>query len=425
MNTKIVILRTKLNSEGKATIYVQYNYQKSTLRLSTQEKISPKDFDTGKQVVKKSCTSYSEINDSIHTVRGKVESIIRTSRLKNIEPTTEYVFNIYHGKDKSKEEVRKNKTVLELLKDWISYSQNIKKTNKGTKIRINTIRNYGTLSYHLNNYFSERNINLAPDKLDSNFYEEYTNFLQDEYEGERGTGISLNSIANNIKLIKVFLGWVEKQGYKINQEYKEFKVTWRPADIIVLEWEEIQQILKHNLKSIRLQNVRDLLIIGCSTGLRISDLLNLTRENIDLTKKEIRLTTIKTEQPITVPIIEIAVPILERYIVTKSKKLFNISAQKFNDYLKELGELVGINKPITRVTFQGGRRKDTVIPKYTLMTSHICRRTYITELLKRKVPAEIIMQASGHRDYNSFKKYIKLATEDVKSQITEAFSKCL
>jgi hypothetical protein len=91
------------------------------------------------------------------------------------------------------------------------------------------------------------------------------------------------------------------------------------------------------------------------------------------------------------------------------------------DYLKELGELTGINKPITRVTFQGGRRKDTVAPKYTLMTSHICRRTYITELLKRKVPAEIIMQASGHRDYNSFKKYIKLATEDVKSQITEAF----
>jgi integrase len=423
MNTKIVILKTKLNGEGKATIYIQYNHQKRTLRLSTKEKVSPKDFDSLKQQVKKSLSSHSQINDSIHGVRSKVESIIRTARVNDAEPTIEYVSDKFFNVSKKKENVKIEKAcIFDLIEGWIDYSKNIKRCGKGTRLKYNTLKNYSTLLFHFREYSKDKRKKILLKEIGHKFYEDYTNYLFYEFENYKGIGLGFNSVANDIKLLKVFLGWTETEGYEINKEYKDFKINWRAADIIVLEWDEILQILSFPLKSVRLQNVRDLLIVGCSTGLRISDLLNLKPENIDLNRKEIKLTTIKTEQYLTIPIIDIAVPILEKYVDRIGTKVFDISAQKFNDYLKELGEVTGIHKLVTRVSYSDGKRLDYSIPKYKLMTSHICRRTYITELLKRGVPAEIIMQATGHKDYKSFKKYIKLASEDVKHQITEAFN---
>jgi integrase len=426
MNTKIVILRTKLNAEGKATIYVQYSYLKRTLRISTKEKVAPKDFDSNKQVVKKSYPNYSEINDSINSVKGKIESIIRTARLTDVEPSIDYVYsNYFNTGDKKKETIEvRNKPLLELMEDWITYSKNYKKSDKGTRLKYNTTKNYSTLLFHFTEYFKDKKVTLIPSQIDNKFYDDYTNYLQDEFENYKGIGLDFNSVANDIKILKIFLKWLEGEGIKVHVDYKNFKVNWRATDIIVLEWKEIEKVLSFPLESNNLKLVRDLLIIGCSTGLRISDLLNLTPENIDIERREIKLTTIKTEQKLVVPIIDIAIPIIQKYI-NKKGKLFDIPAQKFNEELKELGEVTGITNPVTRVSYKLGKRIDYAIPKHKLLTSHICRRTYITELLKRKVPAEIIMQATGHRDYKSFKKYIKLANEDVKIQIQDAFRACL
>jgi len=57
------------------------------------------------------------------------------------------------------------------------------------------------------------------------------------------------------------------------------------------------------------------------------------------------------------------------------------------------------------------------------MTSHVGRKSYITNSLILGVPERVVKEVSGHKDEKSFNRYVKLA-ENYKSQvIRKAFSK--
>lgn len=92
-----------------------------------------------------------------------------------------------------------------------------------------------------------------------------------------------------------------------------------------------------------------------------------------------------------------------------NKALPVISNQKMNEYLKELGELAGINEKITETYFIGNKRYDVPKPKYEHMTSHIGRRSFICLCIAKNIPIQIIMKWTGHSDYKSMIPYIEVS----------------
>jgi integrase len=86
-----------------------------------------------------------------------------------------------------------------------------------------------------------------------------------------------------------------------------------------------------------------------------------------------------------------------------------ITNQKLNVYIKELGALAAIEAP-TEVIRQYGQTSQPVqetYPKYQLIGCHTGRRTFVTLSIDRDVPSDVVMQATGHRNYRTMQRYNK------------------
>ena len=63
---------------------------------------------------------------------------------------------------------------------------------------------------------------------------------------------------------------------------------------------------------------------------------------------------------------------------------------------------------ISVVSYSGSERKEVVVPKYAVLTTHCGRRTFIVNALRLGIPASVIMEWTGHSDYKAMKPYIKI-----------------
>ena len=102
----------------------------------------------------------------------------------------------------------------------------------------------------------------------------------------------------------------------------------------------------------RLEQVRDVFIFTCFTGLAYIDVKNLRKKHIRtsfdgnlwiMSKRQ------KTDVAFNVPILDVAREIIEKYKDTlpNDAVLPVLSNQKMNAYLKEIGDICGINKNLT------------------------------------------------------------------------------
>lgn len=138
------------------------------------------------------------------------------------------------------------------------------------------------------------------------------------------------TINNQIKKLKVFLGYLNERGIHTDLSFKKFKrVKQTESDIVYLTQEELDTLYTFNLTTNkRLERVRDLLVLACTTGLRHSDFSAIQPENIKDTYLSIR--TQKTKDPLTIPLNSYSRAILQKY----EGKPPQLSQQKFNAYVK-------------------------------------------------------------------------------------------
>ena len=82
--------------------------------------------------------------------------------------------------------------------------------------------------------------------------------------------------------------------------------------------------------------------------------------------------------------------------------------------------------PIRITGFKNGRRYDIVRPKYSEMSTHAGRKTFICFMLSIGVAPQVVMKFTGHADYKSMKPYIDIATKtksDAMKKITASWEK--
>ncbi|WP_317166124.1 tyrosine-type recombinase/integrase [Sphingobacterium sp. SGL-16] len=94
-------------------------------------------------------------------------------------------------------------------------------------------------------------------------------------------------------------------------------------------------------------------------------------------------------------------------------KVPKISNQKFNEYIKEVGKLAGLNEEIHITRYSG---KDKLIikkEKYLFLSSHTGRRSMVTNLLSRNVPITLIQKLTGHSDIRTLMKYESAGTDSL------------
>lgn len=274
---------------------------------------------------------------------------------------------------------------------------------KEGKIQETTLRSYKQTRRLLFAF----NAKLDFDDIDLNFYDEFVVFLEDDDK-------SLNTIGKHIKNLKVVLGSATKDGYSHNLAYtrSDFKVPTESTTAIYLDEGELKKMTDLKLNGFpKLAWARDIFLIGCYTGQRVSDYNGLTNENIVIGDEDVRLFKIKQKKtgkivycPITLEI----QAILDKYDGSPPKKM---NEQDINEYIKQVGKKAGITENITCNKTKGGKQINEQIPKYKMIGTHTARRSFCTNMFKKGMPTYNIMEFSGHSTEREFYKYIRIEKE--------------
>lgn len=209
--------------------------------------------------------------------------------------------------------------------------------------------------------------------------------------------------------LKVDLQLAKVSGYKTKNEF-----------IIVLTKEEIEKIKNVNLDVSSLENARKWLLIGCYTGQRGGDLLNLTLDNINIREglEIIELRQQKTNKQVAIPLLEETKEIISEGFPHK------ISQQKLNLYIKEVCRIAGIDTITEGLLFNkvSKRKEYGKYEKWRLVSSHICRRSFCTNNFG-VLPNYLIMSVTGHSSEKTFLGYIGKTSYDYAKEFKDVHDK--
>jgi len=312
-----------------------------------------------------------------------------------------------------------NKPIKETFEELLnSFLKNLKKSD-GNPVKEITKKKYKTAYKHLKDYSKSYNIILEIERIDEEFLQDFREYLT------QVKGLTDNSVVKILKEIKSFLHYYIKKGIVKNIDLSDVKTTYKEGEIYVLPIDKVLELQYAELESERLQRVRDIFCFMCWTGQRYSDIEKISHNDISQNangEKVWNLTTYKTQNRISVPIISYAEEILDKYKDFKTP-IPIISNQNLNNYLKELGEFINFDWPVKTSKYYEGVLKQEEVPFYEILTTHVGRKSYITNSLILGVPERVVKEVSGHKNEKSFLRYVQLA-ESYKSQvIRKAFSK--
>ncbi len=286
---------------------------------------------------------------------------------------------------------------------------------KNKVIAKGTIVKYNTTLHKLKEYEERFKIKIKFTDLDLIFYDKFVNFLSQEQK------INLGTIGNYIGTIKTIARDAKLKGLPVHShiEHPNFFVPKITSDSIYLNDTEINTIFNYNFKGVeRLENTRDLFIIGLRTGLRISDFLRLKDGNIK--NGYITIETQKTGQTVTIPLHHQVKAILEK----RGGFPRIISDQKFNVHVKELCKVANFTEKVqgSKINSITKRKDKGVFEKWELVTSHICRRSFASNLYG-KLDNLTIMAITGQQTETQFLKYIRITSKEKADKLKEYWNK--
>ena len=361
-----------------------------------------------------------------------------------------------------------NRTEIERMKavvtffDW--YDMFIKEHGKGlSKGRVKHLEVIGRMFARyqgFNQAVNDEAFKLDIDTFNKCMVEDFHDYLvnekalADEYPRIFAKLIGLNSIGKpdrrqvirerggsvmvtHMKVVKEFFNWLNKKKITDNKPFAEVKIgKWDYGTPYYLTLEERNKVADADLKAMReafkakgkdfncksldsLEVQRDIFIFHCCVGCRVSDLETFKPSNVDdgvLSYIPIK-TRSKRAQTVRVPLNSRALALVDKYKgVDKKGRLFPfISSQKYNEVIKDVLRVCGIDRTITRLNPVTGEEEQR--PIWEVASSHMARRTFIGNLYEEVKDPNLIGSMTGHVEGSrSFARYRDI-TDDTKKEV--------
>lgn len=183
-------------------------------------------------------------------------------------------------------------------------------------------------------------------KVTLEFIEQFFSFLKERYQ------CSHNTATKFIQRFRTVVNYAVNTEVIKTNPFNLYRMIFEKSTRVYLNQQEINAIWKKKFATRRLDQVRDIFIFSCFTGISYIDLCSLTQANIKLgfdNRLWVKINRHKTKQPAHIPLLKIPLQILEKYKRQyNDEPIFPISSnQKMNEYLKEIANLCGINKKIS------------------------------------------------------------------------------
>jgi integrase len=269
-------------------------------------------------------------------------------------------------------------------------------TKQGKRYSSGTLRNYGIYLRTFNSY----NANLTFHAITIDFYRAFIKWCNDQ-------DFSLNYIGQHLNKLIVLLKETRKRGYHNNTIYldEDFKRLSEITEDISLSQGELDILYNKKMPN-RLHDIaRDWFIIGCYTGLRVSDITLLS--DLNLSADTITIANEKTDIKVVIPMRPEVKAIIKKWGGLPPA----MGEREINQLIKEVAEECKINETVLYFLTKGGTRKDFYLKKFEMISAHTARRSFITGLLEAGVSDNQVMALAGIKKHTTLLRYKKTKAE--------------
>ena len=403
-------LAQKFWNPSPTALYLFFSPDKSCrIKYRTNYKILPKSWDFEKERLKPSASGALEFNVELNNLANCcTREAMRKKETNQFLSKEDYKQIVQDCIDRDNA-VNSEISISHLKTQFLSYKSNF--------VKEGTLKEYRTVFKGLEDFEKHKGTKLILREMDGKFLDQFEVFLSRKKNTNDGDkeGLLNDTIHKYISTLKVFLKWCNDNDYLVHPDvFKTQKTNFKKKaynEIIALSESEIQKLMNHDLSDRpSLERVRDLFCLLCYTGQRFEDLINFDPK--DIKNNAWDFISVKVKKRVIVPFegyIAPAKDILERigYSVPK------ISNQKFNEYIKTFGKLAGMDE-IIKITRYSGKQKLVIEKrKYDFLSSHVGRRSMVTNLLSRNVPITLVQKLTAHSDIRTLMKYESANTDSL------------
>lgn len=438
--------------QNKPTIiYAVFTYGGKQVKINTKVKVYPKQWNRKRQsaTISNNQTRLDNSNNKIVNDTIKEIEIAFQEQKYYLCDNTEKIENI-----------------INLFKQSINpqYKSNMKKKTEplATYIMTNYVQTtksdtaagqYITIISAFKSFLDTKGIDNHLASMNFHTLKAYQDYMCDE-DPKRVTTIN-----NKIGMIKHFLKQISKTkqyDYKYSdselddlESIPDIRSKWdKRSKQVSLTEEQIYTLYNLSNLTAEEEEYKDLFILQCWTGQRVSDLLKLFDRTYYLDENTISYKNKKTREDVSVKLDTYGYQIkdiLQKYANNQFhyidlnllgealdalddneeelKNKFKRMCERYNKAIKSIGKKAGFNTP-TEYIEQFGRK---LVPSkdvfWRMMHSHSARHSYITNMLRRGVSKDTIRITTGHADDEMIDLvYQHLTKEDIANKLHQGMN---
>lgn len=360
-------LRNYVNKEGYSLVYLKVVSGKEKERINFDILVNPKNWDPNKKRLKPIDDKSKDLNLVLDNIEAKVTNIKTVYRLseKFLTPKT-LRKELFEGMPRV---------------NFNAFAKACMNEDKGM-IKDGTYRRYESvleklISYREVIYFNE---------IDYEFFNEFRRYFTKK--GNQAT--TLNS---NVSVIKKWLRRAQKKGIKLKVDLDDVISGKTSGNRVALNPDELKKICGYYFADwINPTHKLSLgyFLFACFTGLRLSDVMNLTRKELH---DEIQFVSVKTSKDQIISLNKKAKQIIESY-----EHLFVdfIHPNTMNEELKNIMKHLGIKKKIS---------------------FHCARHSFATNFLRMGGKPEKLQKLLGHSKITTTMIYVHILSAEANEEI--------
>ena len=381
---------------GKAPIYGRITVNKQRAEFAIGRNVEPDLWNIEKCKVESGTKDAREINSYLDFIKSNLLLKKREFEEKGRPITAHDLKNVHLGID------IEDKTILQVFQEHNERVEGL--INKD--FAPGTVERYKTCYKHVQDFIKTKykRTDVCLSDVTPMFVTEFDYYLKTSRKCCNNTAVKY--IKNFKKIVRIALanGWLKRD------PFANIKFRLDDVDLAYLDEDELNTLIKKEFAIERMQQVKDVYLFCCFTGLAFVDVSSLRAEDI-ITKDYqlwIKKQRQKTKNWCHIPLLAPAIKILEKYknhpgCKKKGLLLPVLTNQKMNAYLKEIADITGINKHLS---------------------THTARHTFATTVtLSNQVSMEVVSKMLGHSSVNMTKKYARVVDDLIKKDMQKIVGK--
>ena len=272
----------------------------------------------------------------------------------------------------------------------------------------------------------ERYINTRPDResisfsiiATTKFFREFKEWLIVNMKARDGGGVKPETINETVKKVRTLLGKAVELEFITRTAYNDIVIVdlvdKSDVNIPFLYNSEVMQLFRHECKDATDAIVKDVFLLECTTGQRISDVKGLSG-NIQEGENGLLILDLLTKKESTRVRVRLLFDLARKILIDKYHyDIPSISDNEINKRIKDIAKEAGLSrewiKTRHRVSDKTGKATENRQPLYKFITTHVGRHTFDCLLKMRGFSYEDIARYAGH-NVDMVKRYTNNCTD--------------